>query len=255
MGLLSETTLSANATVVDEEVLREIQSGLMVVSLILYLLIGHWQHVNHYHFPHESGVAIGLGLASGVVAVILNPAEKSQYKWDDSAFFVILLPPIIFCAGYTLKKRKFVKNLGRIATYGLAGTLVSFSTLSLLIAALVADPALGADIFLPVGSAAGAGAGVGGGGHANGSSNGSNNSSGGPPASALQRHSSVVANFSLRGTLQLGSILSATDTVAVLSLLDKDAVPTLYSSLFGEGVVNDAMSIVLYKVCGTPTST
>ncbi|KAE8675363.1 Sodium/hydrogen exchanger 2 [Hibiscus syriacus] len=45
----------------------------------------------------------------------------------------------------------------------------------------------------------------------------------------------------------VGAILSATDTVCTLQVLNQDETPFLYSVIFGEGVVNDATSIVLFN--------
>jgi NhaP-type Na+/H+ or K+/H+ antiporter len=47
--------------------------------------------------------------------------------------------------------------------------------------------------------------------------------------------------------LSLGTIFSSSDSVATLQILDQDAAPVLYSLVFGEGVVNDATSIVLLR--------
>ena len=44
-----------------------------------------------------------------------------------------------------------------------------------------------------------------------------------------------------------GAIMTATDSVAVLSILDQQTQPGTYSLVFGEGVLNDAVSIVLFK--------
>lgn len=43
----------------------------------------------------------------------------------------------------------------------------------------------------------------------------------------------------------MGAIFAATDSVATLQVLDKDSMPGLFSLVFGEGVVNDAVSVVL----------
>ncbi|KAL4856839.1 Peptidyl-prolyl cis-trans isomerase [Chlorella vulgaris] len=45
--------------------------------------------------------------------------------------------------------------------------------------------------------------------------------------------------------LALGAILAATDSVAALQVITQDRFPLLYSVVFGEGVINDATSIVL----------
>lgn len=46
--------------------------------------------------------------------------------------------------------------------------------------------------------------------------------------------------------LLLASVLSSTDTVAVLTLIVPEKYKVLNALLFGEGVVNDAVSILLY---------
>ena len=41
-------------------------------------------------------------------------------------------------------------------------------------------------------------------------------------------------------------MLCATDTVAALTIVKEKSFPTLNSILFGEGVVNDAVAILLF---------
>lgn len=47
--------------------------------------------------------------------------------------------------------------------------------------------------------------------------------------------------------LLLASVLASTDTVAVLTLITPDRYQRLNAVLFGEGVVNDAVTILLYQ--------
>ena len=52
--------------------------------------------------------------------------------------------------------------------------------------------------------------------------------------------------------MMFGSLLSATDPVATLALFQELNVdPQLYSLVFGESVINDAVSIVLYRTVET----
>ncbi|GKD79153.1 Na+/H+ antiporter, partial [Tanacetum coccineum] len=49
-------------------------------------------------------------------------------------------------------------------------------------------------------------------------------------------------------SLGIGTIFSSTDTVCTLQVLRQEETPLLYSLVFGEGVVNDAPSVVLFNV-------
>ena len=65
--------------------------------------------------------------------------------------------------------------------------------------------------------------------------------------------------FGLRGELPIGyekhvqillfaAVISATDAVAALAFVREESDPKLFPILFGEGVVNDAVCIVLYQI-------
>ena len=55
-------------------------------------------------------------------------------------------------------------------------------------------------------------------------------------------------DFSIRESLAFGSLISATDPVAVLAIFkEMNADKTLYSLIFGESIFNDAVAIVMYK--------
>jgi hypothetical protein len=49
----------------------------------------------------------------------------------------------------------------------------------------------------------------------------------------------------MQDCLALGAILAATDSVATLQVISQGRFPLLYSLVFGEGVINDATSIVV----------
>jgi len=55
------------------------------------------------------------------------------------------------------------------------------------------------------------------------------------------------AVLSAKECLLLACVLSATDTVAAVSIVKETKYPKLNSILFGEGVINDAVSIVIFR--------
>ncbi|ONL95485.1 Sodium/hydrogen exchanger 2 [Zea mays] len=56
-----------------------------------------------------------------------------------------------------------------------------------------------------------------------------------------------IGALELGDYLALGAIFSATDSVCTLQVLSQDETPFLYSLVFGEGVVNDTTSVVLFN--------
>lgn len=108
-----------------------------------------------------------------------------------------ILPPIIFAAGFSLKKKRFFENFGHIVYLGLLGTILQFvicSTFCLLATQYLFDQPL----------------------------------------------------LTVTQSLQLSAILAATDSVAPLSLIKDTHYPDLHSILFGEGVINDAVALILF---------
>lgn len=59
---------------------------------------------------------------------------------------------------------------------------------------------------------------------------------------------SKTLNFSLKEILLFSAVISATDTVAALTFIKEQSEPKLFAVLFGEGVLNDAVCIVIYNI-------
>jgi NhaP-type Na+/H+ or K+/H+ antiporter len=120
-------------------------------------------------------------------------------KFSELGFFYFILPPIIFAAGYTLKHRRFVRNLDHILALGIIATLLTMVLITVMLTYT--------NSYL-----------------------------------TLEGYRISPAEI-----LLLASVLCASDTVAVLSLIPENKYTRMNSILFGEGVVNDAVAILLFR--------
>lgn len=98
--------------------------------MIVYIVIAEIIEIKRIDFIHESGVAIFLGIFAGL---IIKYGVGQTITFDESSLFYFILPPIIFSAGYTLKRKNFIANFSYIFMFGLFGTLISMLVLSYLV--------------------------------------------------------------------------------------------------------------------------
>eukprot|EP00908_Phaeocystis_cordata_P000385 Transcript_10407.p1 GENE.Transcript_10407~~Transcript_10407.p1 ORF type:complete len:694 (-),score=239.82 Transcript_10407:94-2175(-) len=184
-------------------------SGLLVVSILgSYVTIR-----SRCSLLPESSVAIVIGAAFGAVLRWSAPDSHFWY-FEPDVFFYVLLPPIIFEAGYTLKRRYFLDNLAPILTFAVLGTLISTAVVT---AILVLGGSLG-----------------------------------------WMHKGTLDLGDSPLQSMQFAALISAVDpvaTLAVLSSAEVNADYVLQSILFGESVLNDAVSIVLFEVLATASVT
>jgi sodium/hydrogen exchanger-like protein 6/7/sodium/hydrogen exchanger 8 len=57
----------------------------------------------------------------------------------------------------------------------------------------------------------------------------------------------TAVSFSMMEVLLMSSLLCSTDVIAAVSMLSPKKTPKLFSLVFGEGIVNDAVSIILFN--------
>ncbi|OMP04300.1 Na+/H+ exchanger [Corchorus olitorius] len=138
------------------------------------------------------------GCIAGTVILLLSKGKSSHIlRFSEELFFIYLLPPIIFNAGFQMKKKQFFQNFITIMLFGVIGVFISASIIAA--GSWWLFPKLG------------------------------------------------FVGLSARDYLAVGTIFSSTDTVCTLQVLHQDETPLLYSLVFGEGVVNDATSVVLFN--------
>ncbi|XP_059154432.1 sodium/hydrogen exchanger 2-like [Physella acuta] len=75
------------------------------------------------HIFPESCLLITLGILVGVTLYYTETASSTQYTLDANTFFLFLLPPIIYDAGYHMPNRAFFHNLGTILLLAVVNTL------------------------------------------------------------------------------------------------------------------------------------
>ena len=174
-----------------------------IIILIFYTIAAPIFQKLNFHYLHESGICMIVGTLIALISKYvgnMNDSLNNFVTFDDEMFFNIVLPPIIFSAGYNLKKRAFFKYFFYIIAFGIFGTLISFGTVSTLI--------------------------------------------------HFSNKIKFFSPFNLDNKLILlfASVIASTDTVAAMTFIKEDQMPKLFSVLFGEGVLNDAVCIVLYRI-------
>ena len=141
------------------------------------------------------GLVIG-----GLIKLLLG----EPVGFDSDLFYYLVLPPIIFSAGYSLKRKQFFRYGVTITVFGALGTIVNV-------------------LFT---------------------------------ACCIRMYHTLIpqldsVRFSWPHSFLLASILSASDEVSAMALIRMKDYPRLGSLIFGEGVLNDVISIVLFKSFST----
>jgi len=55
-------------------------------------------------------------------------------------------------------------------------------------------------------------------------------------------------NLTVKEIFLFACVVASTDTIAAVTFIKQDIEPRLYSILFGEGITNDAVSIVIFQM-------
>lgn len=83
----------------------------------------------HPKIGHATCLTVILGIVWSVVFYAIKGNDQtlmSVYSFPDQLFFDVILPPIIFNSGFSMKRKKFFENIGNIMIFGLVVTLVCF---------------------------------------------------------------------------------------------------------------------------------
>jgi len=301
-----------------------LQVLLAVILLVLYVIAAPVFEKVHFHYMHESGMVMLLGIAITLTFKFFIPSLDftTSLAFSDKIFFTFVLPLIIFGAGYNLKKRQFFKYFTYIFLLGVVGTLIAFTWVApvtyffnqfnffylsyskydypslIRMGGVPVDPVtkqrlniselnltndneistiqkyfVNKSTSIPYQM----------------SKNNSNilrylqeneepntevkneeteNTDEENPENSNEKKESsdedlpdeimdskvdlekhpILLDFTMMDALSFAAVISATDAVAALTFIHEDTEPKLFAILFGEGVVNDAVCIVIYKI-------
>ena len=222
---------------------------LAIIILMIYTVSAPIFEKVHFHYMHESGLCMIIGVIVSLIAIFFDPHTNftKSINFSGEVFFTFVLPPIIFSAGYNLHRASFFKYFIYILSFGVFGTIMSFlwvAPLSLLFNYFNC-------FYLPI------------------SQDEKNNIPEQKINNISEISNTILSNFltnitnnntanngetvsyvhfSTAELLLFASVISATDTIAALTFIHEDTEPKLFAILFGEGVVNDAVCIVLYRI-------
>jgi NhaP-type Na+/H+ or K+/H+ antiporter len=96
-----------------------------MIMLFLYMLLGALLEKYHSPVGHEASLLVLIGMAISFLAFQFGYNDFNKIMtFDENFFFYFVLPPIIFAAGYNMKRKEFFKNFKNILLLGLFSTIL-----------------------------------------------------------------------------------------------------------------------------------
>jgi sodium/hydrogen exchanger-like protein 6/7/sodium/hydrogen exchanger 8 len=189
-----------------------LSQGAIVIMImqLLYMLFGALLEKFESPFGHEASFLCLVGCIVSYLAYLNGYHDFNHIMtFDANFFFYFILPPIIFAAGYNMKRKEFFKNFTNIAIFGVGSTLLQFIVFTFLTWILIEM-----DVCYKYSADTG-----------------------------------IYEPFtlSLMEIMLMCSLLVCTDAVAAISIVKYEAQPKLFSLIFGEGITNDAVCIILFN--------
>uniref|UniRef100_A0A6B2L1F4 Sodium/hydrogen exchanger n=1 Tax=Arcella intermedia TaxID=1963864 RepID=A0A6B2L1F4_9EUKA len=108
---------------------------ILLATILVSFMIGYVLQKTRFKYLSEAGGAMILGmLVGGIIRYTISQGKLQNVMiFDQSTFFLILLPPIIFESGYNMRRSSFFYNMGSILLFAFVGTIISMLVSGVLI--------------------------------------------------------------------------------------------------------------------------
>jgi NhaP-type Na+/H+ or K+/H+ antiporter len=178
---------------------------------VLFIMLETCQEKYACKFGHQASyiLVIGILISAFVKFGLAERDMMENLKFDEKLFFYVCLPPIVFASGFNMHRGTFFQNIKLVMIFGVLGTIISFTMFSLMTCKM--------NEWLDMEQYDG----------------------------KTQTWSTL--QMEAREIVLMSSLLCSSDVIAAVSLVSYDQEPRLFSIIFGEGITNDAVSIILFN--------
>ena len=100
----------------------------LLFMMFFFFVAAYTEHIKPA-YGHQTGATVMLGITWSFLFYWFkgnDPHAIAQYTFNSTSFFDFILPPLIYNAGFNMRRRKFFVELGNQLLFGLFVTLFCF---------------------------------------------------------------------------------------------------------------------------------
>jgi NhaP-type Na+/H+ or K+/H+ antiporter len=194
-----------------EHLIFSVSAIVIVCMIMLYMFLGLLIERSKVPFGHEASLVVIFG---GLIAYLASHNSYTHFNdkvsFDSNLFFYFCLPPIVLASGFNMKRKIFFENFGAVLIFGVFSTILQFFLFSFGLWFIN-----GMGVFTKFNLTTGI--------------------------------DGVSFELSMMEILLMCSLICSSDVVAAIAVVKYEQQPKLFSVIFGEGITNDAVGIILFN--------